>query len=60
MTIECENPCESVRFERSAPRSIEIRMLESDTAVGVNGDRRMARVAHTSRAARTLDAEDEG
>lgn len=70
MTIECENPCESVRFERSALRSIEIRMLESDTAAGanvesdtaagVNGDSRMARVAHMSRAARTLDAEDEG
>lgn len=41
-------------------------MLESDTAAGVNGDSRMARVAHMSytacvaRAARTLDAEDEG
>ncbi|WP_418864576.1 hypothetical protein [Slackia exigua] len=51
MTIECENPCESVRFERSAPRGIEIRMLESDTAVGVNGDSRMTRVAYMGRAA---------
>lgn len=33
---------------------------EPDTAAGVNGDSRMARVAHMSRAARTLDAEDEG
>lgn len=34
--------------------------VESDTAAGANGDSRMARVAHMSHTARTLDAEDEG